>query len=465
MKSTKWLGLLLVMAMLATVLAGCGGAATPTAAPAGADQPRTAAPTKPAAAANPVDAVEIKAPVTITFWHTQSAGRETAMKKIAADFTKANPNITVNLEYINGYTDLYKKMMASIQAGALPDLAVSYESMIADYATAKIVVPLDDYVNSTKYGLSKEDLADMPADMLEICRNPLLGNKLYTFPFTKSLLVMYYNADLLKAAGFDKPPATWDDFIKAAKAVTAGGKAKGYAAAMSASTFHGMILSRGGKLTSADFKAGNRNGPEGLAALQLISDGLKEGWAYYAKGYDWQNDFAAGKAAMALDSTSGLFFVPPLIKTPFNWGVAAMPQTARQQQQHSLRGQRGHLQVHAREAAGELALREVLRLAAGHGGMGHRLQLLPRPQVRGDRPGLQGRSGQEPAVQEAFALFKGGTKMVGEPNVAGEQDARIFVEDPMTGVLTGKIVTAADIKAALDAANKKITEAYVSKAQ
>jgi ABC-type glycerol-3-phosphate transport system substrate-binding protein len=460
MKSSKLLGLLLVAAMLTTALAGCGGA-TPTAAPTAAP---TKAPAPTAAPTNPVDSVEIKAPITITFWHTQSAGRETAMKKIAADFTKANPNITVNLEYINGYTDLYKKMMASIQAGALPDLAVSYESMIADYATAKIVVPLDDYVNSTKYGLTKEDLADMPSDMLDICRNPLLGNKLYTFPFTKSLLVMYYNADLLKAAGFDKPPATWDDFIKAAKAVTAGGKAKGYAAAMSASTFHGMILSRGGKLTSADFKAGNRNGPEGLASLQLISDGLKEGWAYYAKGYDWQNDFAAGTVAMALDSTSGLFFVPPLIKTPFNWGVAALPQTPPSNNSILYGANVGIFKSTPEKQLASWLFVKYFASQQATVDWAIASNYFPVRKSAETVPAFKDVLDKNPQYKMAFALFKGGTKMVGEPNVAGEQDARVFVEDPMTGVLTGKLVTAADIKAALDAANKKITEAYVSKA-
>ena len=207
MKSIKWLSLILVVAMLGTLVVSCAPATPePT-------KVAPAVPTKAPVATNPVDAVEIKAPVTVTLWHTASAGRETAIKKIAADFSKANPLITVNVEYINGYTELYKKMMASIQAGAVPEMAVSYESMIADYAAVKVVIQLDDYVNSTKYGLTKEDLADMPADMLEICRFPVYGNKLYTFPFTKSLLVMYYNADLLKDAGFDKPPATWDDFV------------------------------------------------------------------------------------------------------------------------------------------------------------------------------------------------------------------------------------------------------------
>jgi ABC-type glycerol-3-phosphate transport system substrate-binding protein len=275
---------------------------------------------------------------------------------------------------------------------------------------------------------------------------------------------MYYNADLLKAAGFDKPPATWDDFIKAGKAVTAGGKAKGYAVAMSASSFHGMILSRGGKLTSADFKAGNRNGPEGNAALQLISDGIKEGWAYYAKGYDWQNDFAAGTVAMALDSTSGLFFVPPLIKTPFNWGVAALPQTPPSNNSILYGANVGIFKSTPEKQLASWLFVKYFASQQATVEWAIASNYFPVRKSAETVPAFKDVLDKNPQYKMAFALFKGGTKMVGEPNVAGEQDARVFVEDPMTGVLTGKLVTAADIKAALDAANKKITEAYVSKA-
>jgi ABC-type glycerol-3-phosphate transport system substrate-binding protein len=458
MKATKFLSLLLVAMLLATLITACG--ATPTAAP-----PPTAAPAKATAVpANPVDAVEIKAPVTITFWHTQSAGRETALKAIVADFTKANPTITVNLEYINGYTELYKKMMASIQAGAMPELAVSYESMIADYAQAKIVIALDDYINSAKYGLTKDDLADMPADMLEICKFPTMGNKLYTFPFTKSLLVMYYNADLLKAAGFDKPPATWDDFVKVSKAVKAGGKAGGWAIPMSASTFNAWILSRGSQLYTPDFKSANLNGPAGQASLNLVSQALKEGWGYYSKGYDWQNDFADQKVAMVMDSTSGLFFVPPLMKTKFNWGVAAIPQTAPNNNTILYGANIGIFKTTPEKQLASWLLVKYFASKEATAAWAVASQYFPVRKSAETVPAFKKVLDDNPQYKLAFDLFKGGTRMVGEPNLAGQQDARVFIEDPVTGVLTGKYVTEADIKAALDTANKKVSEAYATKA-
>lgn len=458
MKTPKLLSLLLVAVMLATLITACGG--TPTAAP----QP-TAAPPKPTTPpANPVDSVTISAPVTITFWHTQSAGRETALKGIVADFMKANPNITVNLEYINGYTELYKKMMASIQAKAMPDLAVSYESMIADYAQANIVVQLDDYINSTKYGLTKEDLADMPADMLEICKFPTMKNGIFTFPFTKSLLVMYYNADLLKAAGFEKPPATWDDFVKVAKAVKAGGKAGGWAVPMSASTFNAWILSRGSQLYTPDFKSANLNGAAGLASLNLLAQGLKEGWAYYSKGYDWQNDFADQKVAMVMDSTSGLFFVPPLIKAPFTWGVAAIPQTAPNNNTILYGANVGIFKTTPEKQLASWLLVKYFASKEATAAWAVASQYFPVRKSAETVPAFKAVLDKNPQYKMAFDLFKGGTRMVGEPNLAGQQDARVFIEDPVTGVLTGKYATEADIKAALDNANKQVSQAYQSKA-
>jgi len=471
MNRTKILGLLAVFFLLASLVPACAPAPTATPVPTKPPAPAptaTPAPTKPPAPANPVDAVEIKAPVTVTLWHTQSAGRETALKKIVADFMKANPNITVNLEYIDGYTNLYKKMMAAIQAGAVPEMAVSYESMIADYAAARVVIPLDDYINSTKYGLTKADLEDMPADMLAICRFPTLGNKMYTFPFTKSLLVLYYNADLLKDAGFDKPPATWDDFVKVAKAVTARGKAKGWAISKSASTFNGWILSRGGKLHTDDGKNATINGPEGLASLELVATALQEGWGYYSKGYDWQNDFVSQKVAMTMDSTSGLFYLTPIFKekgAKFNWDVAPLPQTP-PNNNSILYG--ANIAIFKSTPEKQLASWLFVKYFASREATtawAVASNYFPVRKSAAEVPEFKAQLDGYPQYKTAFGLFSGGTRLVGEPNLAGQQDARVFIEEVLDGVLTGKLKTKDEIKAALDKANQKISEAYQSKAQ
>jgi multiple sugar transport system substrate-binding protein len=54
--------------------------------------------------------------------------------------------------------------------------------------------------------------------------------KLYGFPILASARAFFYNRDLLARAGVTAPPRTWDEFVRAAKAVQAlGGGAIGYA--------------------------------------------------------------------------------------------------------------------------------------------------------------------------------------------------------------------------------------------
>ena len=88
-------------------------------------------------------AVTFGEPVTITFWHTQTGANEKALSEQVAKFNGANgKNITLKSEYQGSYTQVYQKIMAGIQAGSPPDVAVAYESMVAEYMKANAVVDM-----------------------------------------------------------------------------------------------------------------------------------------------------------------------------------------------------------------------------------------------------------------------------------------------------------------------------------
>jgi ABC-type glycerol-3-phosphate transport system substrate-binding protein len=147
-----------------------------------------------------------------------------------------------------------------------------------------------------------------------------------SFPFTKSALVMYYNADKLKEANV-AVPKTWDEFAAACKKFT--GDTKGYAIAIDASTFNGAVYSRGGKLISDDLKSWQFNGAEGQAYLAMLQDLVKSGCAYLidAPNAD-QNAFGEGKVAFTMGSSSGFPFYQTAVNNgaKFNWSVAMIPQ-------------------------------------------------------------------------------------------------------------------------------------------
>lgn len=274
----------------------------------------------------PVDKVTISSPVTITFWHSLTGSSAERMNKIIADFQAANPNIKIDAQNQGTYTDIYKKSIAAINGGGLPDLSVAYESFVSEYQAANVVLPLDDYVNSSKYGLSAQDLQDFYPVYITDNQYAEYNNQMLSFPFTKSALVMYYNADKLKEAGLTVPK-TWDEFVSSCKKFT--GDVKGYAINIDASTFNGAVYSNGGKLINDDQKSWAFNGPAGVKFMRDIADMVKSGCAYQiSKAFDDQAAFGDGKVVFTLGSSAGLSFYKSAVDkgAKFNWNIGMLPQ-------------------------------------------------------------------------------------------------------------------------------------------
>jgi ABC-type glycerol-3-phosphate transport system substrate-binding protein len=306
-----------VLAVLAMLIAACGGAST------GGGSPAPASTTE-------AD-LDITGPVTITLWHAltsdpQKAALEAAVKK----FNDTNgKGITVQAVVQGNYTQLYQKTLGAIQAGALPELGHAYESFVADYTKADVVVDLDPYVNSSKNGLDQTSKDDIYKPYFDTNRFAQYGNKLLSFPFSKSLAVMYTNLDVLRANGVANPPTTWADWeqavIKSTRKDSAGKTTQyGYAGTTDASYFNAMVLARGGKIMADDNKTVAWAGKEGLETLQMLDRLYKGGYAYTPSNFDWQNDFGT-KLAFTFSSTSSRPFIAAAMKTPVNWTVGLPP--------------------------------------------------------------------------------------------------------------------------------------------
>jgi len=209
----------------------------------------------------------------ITFWHVSTKIHEEVLLEMIDTFNSENEyGITVKPEYGGYYPDLREKILAAIAAESPPDLAISYQNMIAEYAEAEVIQPLDDYLLCEKYGLSEEDLNDYFKAFIEGDRYPAFDNKILSWPPNRSMEVMFYNIDKLNELGYDNPPETWEEFKEMCKAAKDSGM-EGYCIAPSASTFAGWVWSRGGELLSEDGKETVFK-EQGIEALTF----LKEEW-------------------------------------------------------------------------------------------------------------------------------------------------------------------------------------------
>ena len=262
----------------------------------------------------------------LIFWHTQAQENSSLLQEIVDDYNATSPPMKVSARYIGGYGPLFQKVRATISTGNLPDLVVAYESMVAEYVESEAAVALDDYISDPKIGLSTESLADIFPSILANNRYAAYGDKYYTFPFTKSILMLYYNADLLRQAGFDAPPATWAEFRTQCLAVKKLGK-KGYALSVDASTLNAMVMSFGGKILSDDRTQALFDRPAGIAAFKLISDLVKSGAAYQVdrESYGDRKDFSSGRCAFLIRSSTTRPYIEDDIKGKFNWDLTVIP--------------------------------------------------------------------------------------------------------------------------------------------
>jgi ABC-type glycerol-3-phosphate transport system substrate-binding protein len=277
--------------------------------------------------------ITLSGPVSVKLWHALSGPQQLALDEMVKKFNDTNgKGITVTAVYQGNYTQLYEKTLGAIQAGTLPDLAHAYESHVADYARTDVVIDLGPYKNSPRNGLTRPSQDDVYRGYYETNTFPQFGNKLLSWPFTKSLAVMYVNDDVLKEIG--RPvPKTWDEFevtLRAATKKDSSGKTVryGFGFNVDASYFDAQVYARGGTLMAADNKTVAWNGKEGLAVLQMYDRINKEGTGYSPKGNDWQTDLAAGKLALYFSSTASLPFVRDVAdRSGARWSIANLPQS------------------------------------------------------------------------------------------------------------------------------------------
>ena len=397
--------------------------------------------------------------VTITFWHPQAPDdfRGKLMDEIIQDFMAKYPEITVEATFQGGYTDLYKKLLAAIAAGTPPDSAVSYPSMIAEYLEADAVAELDPYINDPEIGLSKEDLADIYPGYLAEGRFPQHENKYYAFPFTKSAVGLWYNLDLIKAAGYDAPPKTWDEFEEMAIAIKEKTGKGGYAYYESASTFDAWLYSRGAEQLNSDGTEATFNGPEAVAALEMMIRMIDAGGAWKPEGsYADQAEFGKGEAAFTMSSTSGTYYYGKAIKDSGDlvkeWGQTIIPQSDPDNPRTVIYG--GSFCVFKTDEAKQKAAWLFLKFFTDTeqtAKWGSQSGYMP---VRASAAALlEDYLAKNPVAKEQIEMIV--PNGYPEPNVLGEQEIRDFVEDAMVAAFEG-IATPQE---ALDEAVKKADEA------
>jgi len=303
MNMKKIFAVLLAGAMMMALLAGCGGKKEE--APAAKEETKTEAP-----------AADEKVEVTMI---AAQYGNETAAwwADFVEKFNAANENINLTVDVVS-WNDIYTVVNTRIANGEQPDL-LNIDGF-ADYQADDLLLPAEDWVSEETYAKF------FPSFLAE----SVVDDVVWCVPDLASARALYYNADILEAAGVEVP-TTWAELKAACEAIKAYDSSI-YPWGVDMTTDEGQACfayyawNNNGGFTDAE---GNwtLNTPENVEAVEFVVDLIKSGLTNTdpttETRYDLQEMFASGKVAMMIGPNQISKYCEQ--NGGINYGIASIP--------------------------------------------------------------------------------------------------------------------------------------------
>lgn len=252
------------LALAATILAGC------------ASGPASNAPTVSGDDSAPSQAEKSAGgQAKLLLWMPPFGTEETLDKEVWASAIKPfeeAESCAVEIEIVP-WGNYEEKYLTGISSGQGPDIGYMYMEMMNDFIDMGALEPFDSY------------LTQADRDNFYYLDKGVINGKQYAMPIVVgSARVMYYNTEILQAAGVEKAPSTWEDFTAACEKIKSAGsvpfqqqwgdKSKG---ALN-SIFFPFLWQAGGSLFSEDGSKATFDSPEGIRAAQYIYDMKEKGY-------------------------------------------------------------------------------------------------------------------------------------------------------------------------------------------
>jgi multiple sugar transport system substrate-binding protein len=151
----------------------------------------------------------------VDFWTEHTPPTSDTLAAMVDSFNEANPEICVRMTIVPGSETDITKLLTAIRGGAAPDVYMADRFTVPQRAAEGVLEPLP-------------DAAAMAGDYLEFAwAETQFQGQTYALPFDTDARALFYNIDLIEAAGADPAPldiangaATIDEVLEIADAVT-----------------------------------------------------------------------------------------------------------------------------------------------------------------------------------------------------------------------------------------------------
>ena len=383
---------------------------------------------------------------TVTWWDTSTVGSEDKVfKKLAEDFTKKHPKVTV--KYVNvPFGEAQNKFKNAAQSGSgAPDVIRSEVAWTPEFADLGYLAPLD----------GTAALKDQDDFLEQAAASTKYNGKTYAVPQVIDSMGVFYNKKIFKEAGVEVPKNIAELKTVSAAIKEKTGKTGLYLRGDDPYWFLSFLYGEGGDMVDAANKKVTFDDPAGVSAFKTVKDLVDSKAAITDATNGWDNMQAAfkdGKVAMMIngpwavaDTYAGKEFADKA-----NLGIAPVP--AGSAGQGAPQG--GHnLAVYAgsKNLDASYAFAEYMTSAESQAKVAQELSLLPTRQSSY----LQ----KEVAQNQMIAFFKPVVeKAVERPWIPEGGSLFEPVKVEYTKVLTGQTTPEAGAKAVGDAYRKLLKD-------
>ncbi|MBA3343094.1 MAG: sugar ABC transporter substrate-binding protein [Gemmatimonadaceae bacterium] len=148
-------------------------------------------------------------------------GREgEVVSELIPEFERANPRIRVQVQQIP-WTAAHEKLLTAYVGDATPDIAMLGNTWVPEFVALDALEPLDARVASSRDVVRADYFPG-------IWSTNVVDGVTYGVPWYVDTRVLFYRTDLLAKAGYDRMPATWNDWHSAMTRIKAGMSAGQY---------------------------------------------------------------------------------------------------------------------------------------------------------------------------------------------------------------------------------------------
>jgi len=133
--------------------------------------------------------------VTIDLWHSQTSASLDTLESLIASYNSSQDEVKVRSSYQGSNEELLAKLLASLDSGQVPAIALLVEADSRKMIDSGAIAPIQDFVDDEDY-----DLSDLNEALVKFYT---AEDRLWAMPLCAGMPLLYYNKTTFQEVGLD----------------------------------------------------------------------------------------------------------------------------------------------------------------------------------------------------------------------------------------------------------------------